>query len=55
MQTLYKREYVNRDGKTLVPSNLGMQVTDYLEQYFDQIVDVQFTAEMEDKLDSIER
>ncbi len=54
MQTLYKREYVNRDGKTLVPSNLGMQVTDYLEQYFDQIVDVQFTAEMEDKLDSIE-
>ena len=41
-------------GKTLVPSNLGMQVTDYLEQYFDQIVDVQFTAEMEDKLDSIE-
>lgn len=54
MQTLYKREYVDKDGKTLVPSNLGMQVTDYLEQYFDQIVDVQFTAEMEDKLDSIE-
>lgn len=54
MQTLYKREYVDKDGKTLVPSNLGVQVTDYLEQYFDQIVDVQFTAEMEDKLDSIE-
>lgn len=54
MQTLYKREYVDKDGKTLVPSNLGIQVTDYLEQYFDQIVDVQFTAEMEDKLDSIE-
>ncbi len=54
MQTLYKREYVLKDGKSLVPSNLGVQVTDYLEQYFGKIVDVQFTAEMEDKLDAIE-
>lgn len=54
MQTLYKREYVNKDGKTLVPSNLGIQVTEYLEQYFSEMVDVQFTAEMEDKLDSVE-
>lgn len=54
MQTLYKREYVNKDGKSLVPSNLGVQVTDYLAQYFGEIVDVQFTAEMEDKLDAIE-
>ena len=54
MQTLYKREYVAKDGKALAPSVLGMQVTDYLEQYFGEIVDVQFTAEMEDKLDAIE-
>ncbi|MCM1533959.1 MAG: type I DNA topoisomerase [Corallococcus sp.] len=54
MQTLYKREYVSKDGKTLVPTNLGMQVTDYLGQYFGEIVDVQFTAEMEDRLDAIE-
>ena len=54
MQTLYKREYVNKDNKMLVPSNLGMQVTDYLSQYFGEIVDIQFTAEMEDKLDAIE-
>lgn len=54
MQTLYKREYVNKDNKSLVPSSLGIQVTDYLEQYFGEIVDVQFTAEMEDKLDAIE-
>lgn len=54
MQTLYKREYVAKENKSLVPSNLGMQVTDYLEQYFSEIVDVQFTAEMEDKLDAIE-
>lgn len=54
MQTLYKREYVGKDGKALVPSNLGIQVTDYLEQYFKEVVDVDFTAEMEDKLDAIE-
>lgn len=54
MQTLYKREYVTRDGKVLVPSNLGVQVTDYLEQYFNEVVDVDFTAEMESRLDSIE-
>ncbi|MCM1289249.1 MAG: type I DNA topoisomerase [Corallococcus sp.] len=54
MQTLYKREYVTKDGKALLPSNLGMHVTDYLEQYFSEIVDVDFTAEMESRLDSIE-
>ena len=54
MQTLYKREYVTKDGKSLVPSNLGIQVTDYLEKYFGEVVDVQFTAEMEDRLDAIE-
>ncbi|MCH5151136.1 MAG: type I DNA topoisomerase [Clostridiales bacterium] len=54
MQTLYKREYVKKDGKALAPSNLGIQVTDYLEKYFAEVVDVQFTAEMEDRLDAIE-
>lgn len=54
MQTLYKRDYVKKDGKQLVPSNLGVQVTEYLEQYFGEVVDVQFTAEMEDRLDAIE-
>ncbi|MCH5153476.1 MAG: type I DNA topoisomerase [Clostridiales bacterium] len=54
MQTLYKREYIKKDGKALVPSNLGVQVTEYLEQYFGEVVDIQFTAEMEDKLDAIE-
>ncbi len=54
MQTLYKRDYVTKDGKMLVPSNLGIQVTEYLQQYFSEVVDVQFTAEMEDRLDAIE-
>lgn len=54
MQTLYKREYITKEGKALVPSNLGVQVTDYLCQYFSAVVDIKFTAEMEDRLDSIE-
>lgn len=54
MQTLYKRNYITKDGKQLVPSNLGIQVTEYLKQYFGEVVDVQFTAEMEDRLDAIE-
>lgn len=54
MQTLYKREYVSKDGKALVPGNLGMQVTDYLEEYFPEVVDVDFTADMENRLDAIE-
>ena len=54
MQTLYKRDYVNKDGKALVPSNLGIQVTEYLEQYFSEVVNIKFTAEMEDRLDAIE-
>lgn len=54
MQTLYKREYIKKDGKALVPSNLGIQVTEYLQQYFGEVVDIKFTAEMEDRLDAIE-
>lgn len=54
MQTLYKREYLTVEKKTLIPSNLGIQVTDYLEQYFNEVVDVDFTADMESRLDAIE-
>lgn len=54
MQTLYKREYVTKESKALVPSKLGIRVTEYAEQYFSEVVDVDFTAEMEERLDSIE-
>ena len=54
MATLYKREYVVKDNKSLVPTELGTVVTEYLEKHFKDIVDVDFTAEMESRLDSIE-
>ena len=54
MQTLYKRDYVAKEGKALSASELGIQVTDYLEKYFSEVVDVDFTADMEARLDGIE-
>ena len=52
--TLLERKYINREKKTLMPTDLGFLVTDLMEQYFKEIVDAGFTAEMEDKLDDIE-
>jgi len=48
------RGYVAKDGKALYPTELGMLVTGLMEEYFTDIVDVEFTANMEEKLDSVE-
>ena len=48
------REYVERDGKTLVATKLGEVITKFMRKYFPEIIDYEFTASMEDKLDSIE-
>jgi len=49
-----RRGYVDRDKKSLVPTDLGFVVTELLENYFKEIVDAGFTADMEDRLDEIE-
>lgn len=54
LSTLYKREYIKKDGKSLEPTELGELVTVYLEKYFNDIVDAKFTARMEEGLDKIE-
>ncbi|MBQ3389570.1 MAG: type I DNA topoisomerase [Firmicutes bacterium] len=54
VSTLLDRKYVRREKKTLIPTELGFTVTELLETYFRNIVDAGFTAQMEDKLDSIE-
>ena len=48
------REYVKRDGKTLAATKLGEAITKFMREYFPEIIDYEFTASMEDKLDSIE-
>lgn len=52
--TLSDRKYIRKEGKSLVPTDLGYTVTDLLADYFHEIVDAGFTADMEEKLDDIE-
>ncbi|MBE6062181.1 MAG: type I DNA topoisomerase [Clostridium butyricum] len=54
ISTLLGRNYVVREKKNLIPTELGEIVNDILGAYFKQIVDVDFTAEMERKLDAVE-
>lgn len=52
--TLLERKYVSRQKKTLIPTDLGFLVTEMLSDYFKEIVDTGFTADMEDRLDEVE-
>lgn len=53
LSTLLQRGYVERVDKRLVPTPLGITVTDLLVQHFPDIMDVHFTAQMEEDLDRI--
>jgi DNA topoisomerase I len=48
------RGYIHRERRTLFPTELGMAVTDKLMPFFGDIMDVGFTAQMEDHLDKVE-
>ena len=52
---IINREYVKRDGKALVATSLGEITTKFMRENFPEIIDYEFTASMEDKLDSIAR
>ena len=52
--TLIDRKYISKEKKSLIPTELGFIVTDMMEQYFKEIVDTGFTAQMEENLDDIE-
>lgn len=55
MSTLIDRFYIERKEKRLFATSLGSTVIDFLMKYFADIVDYEFTAGMEDKLDEIAR
>jgi len=52
--TIVGRGYVSRENKRLYPTELGKMVNDIMMQYFEPIVDMDFTAEMENRLDAVE-
>jgi DNA topoisomerase-1 len=54
ISTIQDREYVLRDKNRLLPTVLGRTVNDLLIQGFPEVMDIQFTAEMEEKLDDVE-
>jgi len=54
ISTIQEREYVLREKKQLRPTELGFLVTDLLVESFSDILDVEFTAHMEEELDRIE-
>ncbi|MDR1689624.1 MAG: type I DNA topoisomerase [Clostridiales bacterium] len=51
---LLNRAYITREAKTLCPTELGSIVNDIMKENFQDIVDIDFTANMENKLDSVE-
>ena len=54
ISTIIARGYVVRNKKNLVPTELGMIVNSLMTEHFENIVDVTFTANMEEDLDKIE-
>ncbi len=53
IMVLSSREYVSKDGKQLIPTELGRKVVEYLEKFFSSVINVKFTAHMEQRLDDI--
>lgn len=53
--TIVSKYYVERDGKQLKPTALGETITNLMKEHFKNIVDVKFTAKMEDNLDEVEK
>ncbi len=50
---LTSRRYAVKEGKYLVPTELGRKITEYLEKFFSSVINVKFTAYMENRLDDI--
>ncbi|MDP1545839.1 MAG: DNA topoisomerase, partial [Anaerolineales bacterium] len=53
ISTIQQRGYVMREEKRLIPTDTGFQVNDLMVQYFPEVVDLSFTAHMEEDLDKI--
>lgn len=52
--TILSRGYVLKEKKFLIPAELGKIVNDIMKKHFEDIVDAEFTAQMENQLDSVE-
>ena len=55
MTNIQKRGYVNKVKNSLIPTLTAYAIVHFLEKYFDDLIDLQFTAKLEDLLDDISR
>ena len=53
LANILNRDYIEREKKSLKPTNLGMVIVDLLVEHFNKIFDIKFTANLETKLDKI--
>lgn len=53
ISTILNREYVNLENKSFIPTELGILVDDLLGEYFKEIINEEFTAELEENLDKV--
>jgi len=53
ISTILDREYAEKQGKSLIPTKRGMEVSDFLISRFPELMDIDFTAEMEEGLDKV--
>lgn len=53
IKVLTSRNYTTKDGRYFVPTKLGRNITEYLDQFFSSVINVKFTAHMEKRLDDI--
>ncbi|WP_302367020.1 type I DNA topoisomerase [Brachyspira aalborgi] len=54
IRTIISRHYIQRKGKQLVPTELGKLVNELISENFSELININFTANMESKLDKIE-
>ncbi len=54
ISTIQERRYIEKEGKVLKPTELGVIVNRLMKENFPDIVDIEFTADLENKLDDIE-
>ncbi|MCY4624620.1 MAG: type I DNA topoisomerase [Chloroflexi bacterium] len=53
VSTIQERDYVKRDQGRLVPTPIGRRVNDFLNEHFNQVVNLDFTAKLEEELDEV--
>ncbi|NLJ56506.1 MAG: type I DNA topoisomerase [Firmicutes bacterium] len=54
IETILSRGYVLKEDRVFKPAELGFIIADLLKSYFPEIVDINFTAQLENKLDRVE-